>query len=63
MVLGQLTPRKSAPNPKTNPNPKPNPNQGSMFLPSNCLVASPTLKLTLTLTETRTLVGGNFCRG
>ena len=34
-VLGQLPPRKIAPNPKTNPNP----NQGAIFLGGNCLVA------------------------
>ena len=38
-VLGQLPPRKIAPNPKTNPNPNPNPNQGVIFLRDNCLVA------------------------
>ena len=40
-VLGQLPPRKIAPNPKTNPKPNPNPNRGAMFLECNCLVAHP----------------------
>ena len=40
-VLGQLPPRKIAPNPKTNPKPNPNPNRGAMFLECNCLVAPP----------------------
>ena len=54
MVLGQMPPRKIAPNPKTNPNPNPNPNWGAIvWLP-------PTLKLTLTLTQTPTLTGGQF---
>ena len=57
------------PNPKTNPNPNPNPNQGSIFLRGNSLVATPlptsklTLKLTLTLTETPILTGGQFFSG
>ena len=34
LVLGQLPPRKIAPNPKTNPNP--NPNMGIIFLRGNC---------------------------
>ena len=37
-VLGQLPPKKIAPNPKTNPNPNLNPNQCSIFLRGNCLV-------------------------
>ena len=38
MVLGQLAPRKIAPNPNsnTNPNPNPNPNREAIFLGSNC---------------------------
>ena len=39
MVLGQLPPRKIAPNPKTNPNTNPNPKRGAIFLGGNCLVA------------------------
>ena len=37
-VLGQLLPRKIAPNPKTNPNPKssPDPNRRAIFLRGNC---------------------------
>ena len=31
MVLGQLPPRKIAPNPKTNPKPNANPNWGTIF--------------------------------
>ena len=49
------------PNPKTNPNPNPNPNRGCNFPRgqlSDC--PPPTLKLTLTLTETPTLTGGQF---
>ena len=63
MVLGQLPPRKIAPNPKTNPNPNPNPNQRAIFLPGNCLVAPQTPKLTLNLTETPTLTRGQFSSG
>ena len=37
MVLGQLFPRKIAPNPKPNANPNPNPNWGAIFLGGNCL--------------------------
>ena len=37
-VLGQMPPRKTAPNPKNNPNSNPYPNQGSIFLQGNCLV-------------------------
>ena len=40
MVLGQLPPRKIAPNPKTNPKPNANANWGTIFLEGNCLVAS-----------------------
>ena len=38
MVIGQLPPRKIAPNRNLNPNPKPNPNpnRGSIFLGDNC---------------------------
>ena len=38
MVLGQLLPRKVAPNPTSNPNAKPNPNsnRGAIFLGGNC---------------------------
>ena len=39
-VLGQLPPKKIAPDPKTNPNPNPNPNVEALFLGGNCLVAS-----------------------
>ena len=46
------------PNPRTNPNQNPNPNPPGRL--SGC---SPTLKLTLTLTETPTLTGGNFSWG
>ena len=37
-VLGQLPPRKIAPNPKANPNPYPNPNpkRGAIFHGGNC---------------------------
>ena len=37
MVLGQLAPRKIAPNPNsnTNPNPNPNPNREAIFLGGN----------------------------
>ena len=56
-VIGSRT---IAPNPKTNLNPNPNPKQGPFFLRGNCLVAPPTLKLTLTLTETPTLTKGQF---
>ena len=65
-VLGQLSPRKIGgpppPNPKTNSKPNPNPNPGGIFLWGNCLVAPPppTLKLTLTLTQSPTLAGDNF---
>ena len=38
LVLGQLTPRKIAPQPKTNPNPNPNTNQGAILLGDNFLV-------------------------
>ena len=38
-VLGQLSPRKIAPNPKTNPNLNPNPNWGAIFLERIYLVA------------------------
>ena len=38
-VLGQLPPRKIAPNPKINPNPNPNSNQGTIFLRGNCLLS------------------------
>ena len=38
-VLGQLPPRKIAPNPKTNPKPNPYSNQGeAIFLGGNCLI-------------------------
>ena len=37
-VLGQLPPRKIAPNPKTNPNPNPDSNRWAIFLGGNCLV-------------------------
>ena len=36
MILGQLPPRKIAPNPKTNPKANPNPNRGVIFLGGNC---------------------------
>ena len=36
MVLGQLPPRKIAPNPNYNPNPNPNPNRGAIFIGGNC---------------------------
>ena len=38
LVLGQLTPRKIAPQPKTNPNPNPNTNRGAILLGDNFLV-------------------------
>ena len=40
MILGQLPPGKTAPQPKPNPKPTPNPNQEAIFLGGNCLVAS-----------------------
>ena len=55
-VLGQLPP----PSPKTNPNPNPN---GGIFPPGQLSGCPPTLKLTLTLTETPTLSGGQFFSG
>ena len=39
MILGQLPPGKTAPQPKPNPKPTPNPNQEAIFLGGNCLVA------------------------
>ena len=38
-ILGQLPPRKIAPNPKTNPKLNPNPNRETIFFGGNCLVA------------------------
>ena len=35
-VLGQLNPRKIAPNPDPNANPNSDPNQGAIFLEGNC---------------------------
>ena len=61
MVLGQLPPRKIAPNPKTNPNS----NQGSIFLWGNCLVApnpKANANLDRNLNPNRE-GGGNFPRG
>ena len=40
MILGQLPPGKTAPQPKPNPKPTPNPNQEAIFLGGMCLVAS-----------------------
>ena len=62
-VLGQLTSRKTASQPKTNPNPNPNPNQGGNFPPGHLPGSPLTLKLTLTLTETPTQTGGQFSLG
>ena len=61
-VLGQLPPRKIAPNPKTNSNSNLTLTGGNLLRGqlSGCV---PTLKLTLTLTQTPTLTGEQFPSG
>ena len=50
----------NCPRGKLPPNPK---TQGKIFLEGNCLVVLPTLKLTLTLTQTPTLTRSQFYLG
>ena len=47
-------------NPKTNPEPNPNRNGGGQFPSWAIFWLPPTLKLTLTLTQTPTLTGGQL---
>ena len=57
--LGQFPPKKIAPNPKTNPKPNLTLTRGQPFLGA-IVWLPPTLKLTLTLTQTPNLTEGQF---